>query len=161
MQVSEPCQNLRKQIEPCDGLWVLYHVRPHIHQLIQVLIANMLYLLVNFLIQACKVPREISPWETGVATGLWEAIVVIIGLLIIWLVGVLTPKESDGGAVTYRALRLVARAHRLGHTGNIHVRVDHDRQYLGCKVVLVRIHFFPFDDLGDLLLKPLLVPGDL
>ena len=90
------------------------------------LIANMLNLLVNFLVKTGKVTSEISPWEAGMTTRFWKAVIVVVGLLVERLVRVLSPKQSNRRAVTDRHLGLVPRVHRVCHSMHIHIRVDHN-----------------------------------
>ena len=95
------------------------------------LVTNVLDLLVDLLVQACKVSRKVSPRETGVPARLWEAVVVVIGLHVIWLVWVLATEQSYLGTVANRHLGFVPWVDRVSHSVNIHIGIDHDWEDLG------------------------------
>ena len=66
--MSEPSKDLWQKVEPCHRLRVFDKVGANIDKFVQMLSAGMLYLLVIFLVQTCKVASEIGPREARVAT---------------------------------------------------------------------------------------------
>ena len=121
----------------------------------------MLHLLVDFLVQTCEVSRKVSPRQTRVPARLWEAVIVIIGLLVIRLVWIFASEQSYLGTVANGDLGLVSWVGRVSHSCHIHIGVEHYWEHLGSQVILVRLNILAFNHLSNLLLEPLFISCDL